>query len=312
MTASETIFISLASYREPELQQTIESALAMADNPEALHFGVYSQVAEGEHPDLSHIDNLKEEVVPYTEAKGPGYARAQVQKFYDGEDFFFQLDAHSLFTEGWDSRFKEWLNKIQPYSSRNIISAWAEPYMYDSEGAVQLGKHLTTEEGVTGAHTTWVGRWYKSWIAAREPLEGRAYAWAPVGLAGMWFCRGNFVEEVPYDPRIPWNGEEFLLSLRAYCAGWRIYGVDDVFIYHNYERHGNARVWEDNPEWEELQSVALQVQDRILNLREPEPYGLKSKYYYGEFMNRVQINNFGKHASRFANDPDAKPWVKRR
>lgn len=86
MTASETIFISLASYREPELQQTIESALAMADNPEALHFGVYSQVAEGEHPDLSHIDNLKEEVVPYTEAKGPGYARAHpVWITFDGE-----------------------------------------------------------------------------------------------------------------------------------------------------------------------------------------------------------------------------------
>jgi hypothetical protein len=71
-------------------------------------------------------------------------------------------------------------------------------------------------------------------------------------------------------------------------------------------------VWEDNPEWDQLQNEALQVQDRILNLREPEPYGLKSKYYYGEFMNRVKINNFGKHAARFANDPDAKPWVKRR
>ncbi len=41
-----TIFISIASYRDPELERTIRSALENAENPQDLHFGVMLQEFE--------------------------------------------------------------------------------------------------------------------------------------------------------------------------------------------------------------------------------------------------------------------------
>ena len=105
------IFVSLASYRDPELLQTVKSAYDNADKPDEIVFGIYSQVAEGEHPDLSAYPT-REVVVPYTEAKGAGYARAEVQKLYQDEEWFLQVDAHTLFEPHWDTLAKQSI-KIQ-------------------------------------------------------------------------------------------------------------------------------------------------------------------------------------------------------
>jgi hypothetical protein len=53
-----TIFISIASYRDPELERTIRSAIDNAVNPHELYFGVFLQEVEKFEPDLSWVPNL--------------------------------------------------------------------------------------------------------------------------------------------------------------------------------------------------------------------------------------------------------------
>ena len=53
-----SIFISIASYRDPELVRTITSAIDNASNPDQLYFGVVLQEFDKFAPDLSFVKNL--------------------------------------------------------------------------------------------------------------------------------------------------------------------------------------------------------------------------------------------------------------
>lgn len=287
------IFISLASYRDPELLQTIKSAHDNADNPDALVFGVYSQVAEGEHPDLSGY-NVREVVVPYQEAQGAGYARSQVQKLYQDEEWYLQVDAHTLFEPHWDTRLIDWHEQLPtPYG---IISGWAAPYSYQNNEIV-----YTHEDGawVWEPHTT-VARSYRStWIGGRVSMTS-PYAMMHVLLAGFIFAPGKFVEDVPYDPRIPFWGEEFMLSVRAYSAGYEFYSINEIILRHNYQRHGTIRAWDDLPDWEVWTQESLKVQRDILCLRDKTEYGIKNVDipFYFEYMEMIGKKDLPYRAER--------------
>ncbi len=81
-----TIFISIASYRDPELERTIHSALDNAANPQDLHFGVFLQEFERFAPDLSWVPNLTLNTIHPKMARGAGYARAQIVSMYSKQD----------------------------------------------------------------------------------------------------------------------------------------------------------------------------------------------------------------------------------
>lgn len=262
-----SIFISLASFREPELRDTIISALENAKHPENIHFGVYSQADKGEHPDLSDIPNLVECVVPASEAKGPGYARSQVADLYGGQDYFLQIDAHSIFPKNWDDKTISLYKRIQKEQKQDkvIISFWGKPYRRDMNNNIILDEYESTDIPKNGIPQA--GKWQVNvphktecvpyggvWIGGRTPLldKEKHYGESAVALGGFVFATADILDEIPYDKDIAWHGEEFAFSLRAYTRGWKIYSPREVLLYHNYERHGNPRVWDDNPEWEKM------------------------------------------------------------
>jgi hypothetical protein len=270
--------MSLASFREPELRDTILSALENAKHPENVHFGVYSQADGDEHPDLSDIPNLVECVVPASEAKGPGYARAQVADLYGGQDYFLQIDAHSVFPKDWDVKTINLYKKIQKEQSHEkiIISFWGKPYRRDKNNKIILNEYESTaipKNGIPQAGKWQVNEPHKTecvpyggvWIGGRTPLEKdeKYYGESAVALGGFIFATADILDDVPYDPTIAWHGEEFGFSLRAYTNGWKIYSPREVLLYHNYERHGNPRVWDNNPEWELMQ---IKGREKIYNM----------------------------------------------
>jgi hypothetical protein len=273
-----SIFMSLASFREPELRDTILSALENAKHPENVHFGVYSQADGDEHPDLSDIPNLVECVVPASEARGPGYARAQVADLYGGQDYFLQIDAHSVFPKDWDEKTIKLYKRIQKEQKQKkvIISFWGKPYRRDKNNKIILNEYESTKipkNGIPQAgkwqvnepHKTECAPYNGVWIGGRTPLEKdeKYYGESAVALGGFIFATADIIDDVPYDPQIAWHGEEFGFSLRAYTHGWKIYSPREVLLYHNYERHGNPRVWDNNPEWDLMQTKG---KERIYNM----------------------------------------------
>jgi hypothetical protein len=295
-----TIFISVAAYREPELKFTIESAIKNAANPDNLYFGVYSQVEDGEHPDLSDIPNLVEVVVPASEALGPGYARAQVMKMFSDQDYFLQVDSHSIFAANWDKKIINLYNKIRTETKNDkvIISFWGKPYMRDFDtNKVILGQYEGGNWDVNVPHYTELVRYNNSWIGGRVAMPRNLhYHESACALGGFIFADSRLVAEVPYDEEVAWTGEEIMFSVRAYTRGWKIYSPYSLFLYHNYERHNNPRVWNDKPEnWKEYeikgrkkmyQALSLKLKDSVYGIGDVDLY----REYQKRFGKRFQIN----------------------
>ena len=87
-----SIFISIASYRDPELIRTIKSAIDNAAKPNELYFGIVVQEFDKDIPDLSWIKNAEILIMHPKDARGAGYARAIAMDRYDNQDYYLQVD----------------------------------------------------------------------------------------------------------------------------------------------------------------------------------------------------------------------------
>jgi hypothetical protein len=85
--------------------------------------------------------------------------------------------------------------------------------------------------------------------------------------AGFIFSRASIINEVPSDPDIYFEGEEFLISVRAWTHGWDIYHPHQVICWHYYNDGKKARPlhWEDN-DWMPLNCLSAQRFRQIVGL----------------------------------------------
>lgn len=92
----ETIFIQIASYRDPQLVLTLKDMLEKAKYPENLRVGICWQ-----HCKDDAWDNLDEYIedkrfriidIDYKESKGVCWARNLVQQLYQEEKYTLQLE----------------------------------------------------------------------------------------------------------------------------------------------------------------------------------------------------------------------------
>ena len=107
MNKLQTIFLHLPAYRDPELIPTIENALKNAKYPKRIHFGICRQFCDTD--EFDNLDEYRKDKrfkimdVPYKEAKGLPWARAQInEKLLTNQDYVLQLDSHHRFAENWD------------------------------------------------------------------------------------------------------------------------------------------------------------------------------------------------------------------
>jgi hypothetical protein len=80
------------------------------------------------------------------------------------------------------------------------------------------------------------------WTAPEDIPRPNAYI-----AAGMFFCEGKFLKDVPFDPELDFVfvGEELLLSARFFTHGWDIFSPNRNVIYHMYTREKDPKFWEN-------------------------------------------------------------------
>jgi hypothetical protein len=233
-----SIFISIASYRDPRLWPTVADALEQAADPQALHFAVVdqSEAAAEPPPELQHrAGALSYLHLHHRFSRGPCWARSIAASYCQGEPYFLQIDAHMVFDRHWDRHLVEQLEALSARNPRTILSTYPAPFELVDGQPVRRpipGHALVLEPrpgSVLGAESPVLGFRSRA-VASREALPG-----CHVG-AGCLFTRSAFIAEVPYDPWLYFHGEEQNLAVRAWTHGWDIQHVPDMPIYHLY--HG--------------------------------------------------------------------------
>lgn len=255
------IFISVASFVDSELEKTLLSAFSQAKYKGRLVFGVLNQTptAKVDRTMLTrHGLPLRLLQVTPEESQGAAWARAVVQTLFDGEDYYLQIDSHMLFTPDWDVRLVQDMETVG--DEKAILSAYPYGYHYQ-DGQPVLDCEVSPD-------TTLVLRpksdleWPAILFESRH-YAGKAYVSGCHLAAGFLFTAGRFVEEVPYDSRYYFHGEEHGLFLRAYTRGWTVYHPPFIPVYHLYKKSGVSQIghhW--NPRWKRKPDDIARLQER--------------------------------------------------
>jgi hypothetical protein len=220
----ETIFISIASYRDPELLPTLRDCIANAKQSDRLVFGICRQF----HPDdkFDVLDEFKNDQrfkvvnVPYEHSKGTCWARNMIQDLYDGETYYMQLDSHHRFTKNWDLTLIKMLKQLKKLGHKKpLLTAYLPGFFPDNDP---------------------VGRVQDCWN-----LEFDRYM-----PEGPIFIKPHSIDgwqnlESPYPAR-------FL----SYTHGYDLFQPHIPVIWHEYTRNGKTKQWDDDKEWAEKNKVS--------------------------------------------------------
>ena len=111
------IYVSLASYRDPYLQSTIDSLFCEADYPKNIMVGCFIHALEHEIKS-SELERTYDGKVQYDlELAGKMFSvtacRNRCLKWLDDTyDYILQIDSHSRFDQGWDTRLIKLIESI--------------------------------------------------------------------------------------------------------------------------------------------------------------------------------------------------------
>lgn len=248
---SDKIFISIASYRDPELIPTIVDCIEKSDKKSRLHFGICLQDSKEILYKIKHIKkkynvNFSIDFHNWRDSNGTCWARYNVQqKLYNGEKYYLQLDSHHRFIPQWDSVLIDLLqNKQNDGSHKPIIGGYCPSYRLDGtcdDGAIQINSYDTfTEDGdIIFRPIT---------IRQASSLISSGLITVPARfLSGHFiFTLGEFCKECLYDPNLYFRGEEISLSARAYTHGYDFYHPLFPIIWHFYLRPNEHKHWDNH------------------------------------------------------------------
>ena len=233
---NDTIFVSIVAYKDPHLQRTIQEALRNAANAKRIFFGIIEQerIEYRISPQkILYNGQIRYLGVDPIKSRGVCWARALAMTLYVGEDWFFQIDSHTMFDPGWDSTL---ITAAQNCSLKNpnfVISSYPFPFKIDGDKWVPEPFNSMVLVNVVKANEKFTDNLRLGFIAKPMNFE-KAVQGFHVG-AGCLFSTGRFVDTFPYDPQIYFSGEEQTISARLFTHGWDIFHIPRLPIYHLYE-----------------------------------------------------------------------------
>lgn len=254
--ADETIFVSVASYRDPDCVNTVFDCFEKAACPFRISVGVCQQNATTD----SNVAELYEKLanrkgtgnfkknlrvfsVPAEEAKGPMYARAMIERvLYQGEKYYLVIDSHTRFCTDWDLRAIEMFKECQVRSAKPVLTT----YPLDFDFGVTR-KFKGTEQKPPYLR-------FKCFNATNglPEIEGPVMVKKPEEChpSLFWggcfsFGPGSMVSEVPFDPTLEYVfvGEEISMAARLFTHGYDLWTPKMNVVKHKWARN-RPTFWE--------------------------------------------------------------------
>lgn len=237
-----TIFIQIASYRDPELIPTINDIINKAACPELLSFGICLQDTEEEierlKPLLPKNSRIKE--VLWQDAEGLCWARSEIQKLYNDETWTLQLDSHHRFSQNWDTDLIDmW---YQTGSEKAILTTYA--HMYNPIEGIKYAKNpykmVANKFTESGTILFVPCEFSEEEMSKNRPIHARFVS------GHFFFTKGIHCKEYSYDPNVYFAGDEISLSIRSFTLGYDLFHPNKNVVWHEYTREGRPKHWGDH------------------------------------------------------------------
>lgn len=295
-----TIFISIASYSDKLLKQTILDAIDKAKFYKDLRFGIVEQSPYDMRLSINE-PNFKYVCIEPSESRGVCWARNIAMSLYGGETWYLQIDSHMLFDQDWDVKFIKAFEQLP--TQQAVISSFPCQFQIIEGENVKfplnehaLGHVISVDFKKDAKEDPRLG--VKA-ITVRSNSSIRGFH----AGAGCLFSPGKIVQCIPYDPWYYFNGEEQALAARLFTHGWDVYHMPEQPIYHLYagEKGAGYRIkhWSEEEDskrkqrWWELDNMAKDRLNCLLLGGDLGIYGLgvkRTMQDYKEFCGVDYVN----------------------
>jgi hypothetical protein len=264
----KTIFIQIASYRDPQLPKTLEDCLAKAKHPERLVFAICHQYGEDEDLSAFQGEQFKYISVPYQVSMGACWARFSTNTLYSGEDYNLQIDSHMRFSQDWDEKL---IDMLESLPEKSFLTAYVPAYNAVTEEKLDAVWEMKIHPDLPKD----IPCFLPSNFTADEPRPTLFFS------GHFFFCKGEVINLIPYDRLLYFHGEEVTMAMRLYTHGYNGYHPHVPLIWHEYTREGRTKQWDDDKEWWRLdlrakdrarQILKGELQDQLGGIRTAEEY----------------------------------------
>jgi [Skp1-protein]-hydroxyproline N-acetylglucosaminyltransferase len=343
----ETIYCSVASYRDPECTGSVEDLYDRAEHPERIRVAILDQRLDGDNhciqPSIPCNINPNQALCKYRHlidvyemdaqlAVGPVFARHLAHRHYRGEYYAMQIDSHVRFIEHWDSDIiGQWKSA---YNEMAVLSTYLSDIINSIDPITHKGKHegrpIMCESDYEGYGET------KHLRHGQQPegipgIVGQPTL-HPFWAAGFSFARGHFVIQVPYDQYLPmvFQGEEISIGLRGFTYGYDYYAAERSVCFHMYAIKENEErrkkiplFWENSNIYEGVGKKAMKRLNSIIGMAnfstsewkqdEIHKYGLgkvrTTEKFFNVFGIHVQNQTVEHHLCSFVGKPMMKVFL---
>lgn len=242
----EKIYIQIPSYRDTELAPTLVDILEKAHFPGRIRIGVCWQHSEDEKLPKIILDNQNIEIINihYSNSNGCNWARRELQKKWNGEEYTMLIDSHHRFVDNWDTQLIEMYNNLKNGGiQKPLITGYLPPYSpddppYEREQNPLKIFSLSRERGLL---IYLVAQRIPLWHWLKKPIK------AEFASLHFIFTSGSFNKEIIFDDDIYFFGDEVLVGLKAFTHGYDLFHPHYVIGWHLYNRQ-NTRIthWDDH------------------------------------------------------------------
>ena len=270
-TRPDTIFVTIACYRDPVIQSTIDDLLSKADNPYRITVGVFLQ--QKSHENLiteTYGNRVRVDIQEPGKIFSVTACRNRAMCLIDDEDYVLQIDSHTRFKRGWDT---ELLNVHQSLNNdKALLSIYLSDWYYIENRVEQFTERPNTFAQFVFNTKRSEEVFYEYGELVPMPDDGLKSN-GEEAILGWYLCghfifgKRDFFTKIIQPEWVGCWGEEVINSVRAYTAGWDVYNPANPPLYHlNEGRSVNwsrQKLWNDYP----AEHVAKRkyTTDRIIN-----------------------------------------------
>jgi hypothetical protein len=249
----DMIYVAIPAYNEEDLILTISTCLNEANDPSKVVIGVAMQYTNGQYPDLGAYPHLRSIRIDEPVGIGTCPTRDLAASMMNGEEYYLQIDAHTVFKKNWDVILKSRYKELKKEYDKPIISTYV-PYWYkDKETGKFMG--MGNNEDFTLTHTPWALQFKHTVEEAHEfdtvfsadalctpnPLvvtyDDKPYHEHHLTSGHFLFTESTFLDEVPFDPECTYH-EENTTPMRAWTRGYRIFSIKEDVLWTREMFHG--------------------------------------------------------------------------
>lgn len=277
------ILVSIISYKEGDLIGTVLDCYNKAKNKQDLMFSIVEEHYPEFYSDLSFVpDNqMLYSKFDLSEYRGILWARDLTTKQVSVDyDYVLFICGHTRFEQDWDAtcllEYTKAKNKSE--TGKAVLTFCPPDFEYNDDWSIKYKNRVETNL----YHPSIEGYDPRS----QSPSDFIPGYWFPIGHVppededvheNYWvhftwcFSEKSYVDEVPLDPEMNFNGEEPYISLQSWGRGWRMFATSKIFSYHHLSRkypgeqlsrYNTARPWADDKKkdhWEHSRRAMLKL-----------------------------------------------------